>query len=108
MLLETLGADVRVVYSGAEALSLFPVFQPRFAFLDLGMPGMDGYEAARRLRAAPEGKGVVLVALSGWGTDKDRRRTFVAGFDNYFVKPISLDALEHMFRLGGRWRLKRH
>jgi signal transduction histidine kinase/ActR/RegA family two-component response regulator len=97
LLLETLGADVRVVYSGAEALALFPVFEPRLAFLDLSMPDMDGYEVARQLRAAPEGKGVVLVALSGWGADEDRRRAFEAGFDKHAVKPISLDALECMF-----------
>jgi CheY-like chemotaxis protein len=97
MLLETLGAEVRAVYSGAEALSLVPVFQPRFVFLDLNMPDMDGYEAARRLRAAPEGKGVALVALSGWGTEEDRRRAFEAGFNKHAIKPISLDALERMF-----------
>jgi two-component system, sensor histidine kinase len=97
MLLETLGADVRVMYSGTEALSLFPAFQPRFAFLDLNMPGMDGYEVARRLRAAPEGKGIILVALSGWGTDEDRKRAFEAGFNKHAVKPISLDVLERMF-----------
>jgi CheY-like chemotaxis protein len=99
MLLGTLGAEVRVAYSGAEALSLVPVFRPRFAFLDLGMPDMDGYEAARELHAAPEGKSLVLVALSGWGTDEDRRRALEAGFDSYFVKPISFNALEHVFAL---------
>src|SRR5947208_1844527 len=68
-------------------------FQPGMVFLDIGMPGMDGYEAARRLRGDPRLRGVVLVALTGWGQDEDRRRSREAGFDHHMVKPVEPAAL---------------
>ncbi len=63
-------------------------------FLDIGMPGMDGYEVARRLRQQPGLEGVVLAALTGWGQQEDRRRSAEAGFDHHLVKPPELKALE--------------
>ena len=74
-------------------------FKPHFAFVDIGMPGMDGYETARQIRMLPEGKDIVLVALSGWGRDEDRRRAIEAGFDRHFVKPMEIDALENLLGL---------
>lgn len=93
MLLETMGADVRVAYSGADALLIAADFKPRIAFLDLGMPGMDGFETAGRMRKAPGTKGVILVALSGWGRENDRKRALDAGFSEHCVKPIAIDTL---------------
>jgi two-component system, chemotaxis family, CheB/CheR fusion protein len=59
--------------------------------LDIGMPGMDGYELARRIRAEPWGRNMVLVALTGWGQEGDRRRSRDAGFDSHWVKPLDID-----------------
>ncbi len=63
------------------------------ALLDIGMPLLDGYEVARRIRAQPWGKAITLVALTGWGQDSDRRRSREAGFDSHLVKPLDLDKL---------------
>ena len=62
-------------------------YVPHAVFLDIGMPGMDGYEVARRMREQPALKSVVLAALTGWGQEEDRRRTAEAGFDHHYVKP---------------------
>jgi len=68
---------------------------------------MDGYETARRIRKLPEGQSLILLALSGWGRDEDRRRSTEAGFDRHFVKPIKLEALESLLTLLDRRRVKR-
>jgi two-component system, sensor histidine kinase len=97
MLLQSLGAETRVAYNGAEALSSIATFKPRVAFIDIGMPEMDGYETGRNIRSRPDGKDILLVALSGWGEERDRQRTHEAGFDCHFVKPISLETLTRVF-----------
>ncbi|HUR19680.1 MAG TPA: ATP-binding protein, partial [Vicinamibacterales bacterium] len=86
-LLELQGHDVRVAFSGAAALEVVKGFAPQVVFLDIGMPEMDGYEVVRRLRQQPGLEHVVVAALTGWGQQSDRRRTFAAGFDHHFVKP---------------------
>jgi CheY-like chemotaxis protein/anti-sigma regulatory factor (Ser/Thr protein kinase) len=93
-LLRTLGADVCVAHSGAEALRALTAARPAVVLLDLGMPTMDGYEVARRIRARPEGRDVVLIALTGWGQEDDRRRSREAGFDHHLIKPADLQALQ--------------
>jgi len=93
MLLETFGATVRVAYSGAAGLELLAAFRPELIFLDLGMPEMDGYETARRIRAVPEGRDVVLVALTGWGQSQVYDRAREAGFDRQLTKPADIQAL---------------
>jgi CheY-like chemotaxis protein len=93
MLVTGLGSAVRVAYEGAAALEIVPVFDPDIVLLDLGMPGMDGYEVARRIRQSPTGANIVLVAVTGWGEEKDQHRTREAGFDLHLVKPVRLDAL---------------
>jgi PAS domain S-box-containing protein len=95
-LLRMLGHDVEVAHDGAAAVSLATTFVPHVVFLDIGMPGMDGYEVARRLRAQPGMKAVVLAALTGWGQKEDRRRTSEAGFDHHLVKPLEIAALERV------------
>jgi CheY-like chemotaxis protein len=79
MLLQVLGADVRVVYDGQAALDAVRAYQPSLVLLDIGMPGLDGYEVARRVRADPGCRGITLAALTGWGQLEDRRRTREAG-----------------------------
>src|SRR5262249_25517152 len=93
MLLEVLGAMVRVVHDGPEALRQMAEFAPAIALLDLGLPGMDGHEIAMRIRANPGWKGVKLVALTGWGQEEDRRATEAVGFDHHLVKPAPIETL---------------
>jgi PAS domain S-box-containing protein len=87
MLLRLQGHEVRVAHSGPAALEMTKDYAPDVAFLDIGMPGMDGYEVARRIRQQPGLEEVVLAALTGWGQQEDRRRTAEAGFDHHLVKP---------------------
>ena len=94
MLLETLSDQIRVAYDGPSALEIAAVFKPEIVFLDLGMPKMDGFEVARRLRNIPNGRDIFLVALTGWGQAEDRRRTRDAGFDEHLTKPVDFALLE--------------
>ena len=93
MLLRALGAEAKVVLGGREALSILPEFQPSVVLLDIGMPEMDGYEVARRIRQEPRSQAITLIALTGWGQDDDRQRTHSAGFDYHLTKPADLVAL---------------
>ncbi|MDB4954457.1 MAG: domain S-box protein [Myxococcales bacterium] len=90
------GAEVSVVYEGGAALGELDRFAPDMIFLDLGMPRIDGYKVARHIRARPQYKHVVLVALTGWGQDEDLRRTQAAGFDHHLVKPPDVRTLRAM------------
>ena len=92
LLLQMQGHEVRVARNGPEAVAAVSADPPEVVLLDLGMPGMDGYEVARRLRA-DGGQGVFLVALTGWGQEEDRRRTREAGFDHHLTKPADPDEL---------------
>jgi signal transduction histidine kinase len=92
-LLELGGHEVFSAANGALALESAERNLPDVALLDIGMPKLDGYEVARRIRAQPWGRGMTLVALTGWGQDSDRRRSGEAGFDSHLVKPLDLDKL---------------
>ncbi|MGQ9427430.1 GAF domain-containing protein [Gilvimarinus sp. F26214L] len=94
LLLELAGHQVASVQDGPSALELAGEFQPEVILLDIGLPGMDGYELARRLRANPDTRGAVMAALTGYGQPADRERTRAAGFDEHFVKPVDLNALQ--------------
>lgn len=96
-LLQLAGHDVRTAHSGAEALDLVNGFRPELALLDLGMPGMNGYETARRLRNRA-GDGIMIVAVTGWGHDEDRQRSKEAGFDAHLVKPLRLPDLQKLLK----------
>ena len=96
-LLRSLGHAVAVAYDGEQALTLAETFRPDVAVLDLGMPGVDGYEACRRIRASEWGAGMTLIAQSGWGQSPDRHRAREAGFDQHAVKPVELAVLIAMF-----------
>ncbi|MFO7324707.1 MAG: PAS domain S-box protein [Pseudomonadota bacterium] len=91
MLLEVFGHRVAVAHDGEQALRCFEQMRPEFALLDIGMPGMDGYEVARRIRAL--GRPVTLVALTGWGQATDKARAMQAGFDRHFTKPVDPDRI---------------
>jgi CheY-like chemotaxis protein len=88
MLLRTQGHEVRVQIDGAAALQDLGAQMPDIVLLDIGLPGMDGYEVARRLREQPGGEGVRIYALTGYGQEDDRRRSVQAGFDGHLVKPV--------------------
>jgi PAS domain S-box-containing protein len=96
MLLKLQGHEVRVAHSGSAALEMTKSYVPHAVFLDIGMPGMDGYDVARRLRQQPGLENVVLAALTGWGQQEDRRRTAEAGFDYHLVKPVEINSLQDL------------
>jgi CheY-like chemotaxis protein len=94
-LLEVLGAHVRVAHDGPGALQAVSEFHPEAVFLDIGMPGMSGYEVAHRIRARGNGsRNTLLVALTGWGQENDRKRTSEAGFQHHLVKPADVGTLQ--------------
>ena len=95
-LLAARGHEVRTAHDGAEALAIAAQFAPDVAFLDIGMPKVHGYEVARRLRADPRTARCVLVAVTGWGQENDRRRAREAGFDRHLVKPVDAQEIEAM------------
>ncbi|NVM77874.1 signal transduction histidine kinase/ActR/RegA family two-component response regulator [Duganella sp. SG902] len=97
-LLELDGFDVRAVYDGASAIAAVEAQAPDIIIMDLGMPGMDGYETARAIRQLPGAEHILLLALTGWGQGDARRRTAEAGFDHHLVKPVEL---EQIVRLAG-------
>jgi CheY-like chemotaxis protein/nitrogen-specific signal transduction histidine kinase len=94
MLLELAGHEVRVAHLGRAALSLAQAFRPDVAFLDIGMPDLSGYEVAQALRREPWGERIQLIALTGWGQEKDRQQALEAGFNQHLTKPIDPDRLE--------------
>lgn len=98
-LVEALGHEARVVHDGASALDVAARWRPDLVLLDIGLPRLDGYEVARRLRAAL-GPGVVLAAVTGYGRDEDRRRSRAAGFDHHLVKPVDVHVLERLLAVG--------
>jgi CheY-like chemotaxis protein len=89
MLVELLGHDVRTAFGGEEALEVAGAFHPEVVLMDLGMPGMDGFEACRQMRDQPWGTKMTVVAVTGWGQAEARRQTTLAGFDQHLVKPVS-------------------
>ena len=88
MLLQLAGHDVRVAHGGRAALAIAQTFRPEVALMDIGMPDMDGYEVAKKLRQQPWGGGIRLIALTGWGGEEDQRRALDAGFDQHMTKPV--------------------
>jgi signal transduction histidine kinase/ActR/RegA family two-component response regulator len=97
-LLIAAGQTVNVCYDGLSALHCAESFDPQIAFLDIGMPRMDGYELARRLRAEPRHRDCLLVAVTGWGQDKDQQRSLAAGFDRHVVKPLAPSRLRALLQ----------
>ncbi len=96
LLLRFLGAEVQVAHDGPSALALLDSFEPELVLLYIGMPGMDGYQVAARVRALPSQRHTVLIALTGWGQSEDRERSRAAGFDEHFVKPVDISTLQSL------------
>ncbi|HEX2227025.1 MAG TPA: ATP-binding protein, partial [Candidatus Binatia bacterium] len=109
-LLNKLGSEARAVYSGIEALELLEPYRPAMLLVDIGMPGMDGYELARRIREIPRYHDLTLVALTGWGQEEDRRRSQAAGFDFHLTKPVDFKTLQSLLdsRAGSEASVTRH
>jgi CheY-like chemotaxis protein len=103
MLLQLSGHEVHTAHDGLEAVEAATQLQPDMILLDIGLPGLDGYEAARRIRGQQRDKDLKLVALTGWGQEEDRRRSEEAGFDAHMVKPVDLATLSNLLvGLGAR------
>ncbi len=96
MLLKLTGNDTQTAHDGLEALDAVAAFRPDLVLLDIGMPKLNGYDAAQRIREQPWGKNIVLVALTGWGQEEDKRRSLDAGFNFHMVKPVDPAALEKL------------
>ena len=94
LLLQFDGHEVEVAHDGRKALEIIERYEPHAALLDIAMPGLDGYEVARRIRASPQGADMMLVALTGWGQMGDKLRALSAGFDHHLVKPFEQTAVQ--------------
>ena len=92
------GHETRTAFTGPDAVAAAAEFLPEVVLLDIGLPGMDGFEVARRLRAMPALAHAFIVAMTGYGSDEDRAQAQAAGFDQYLVKPADLDLLREWLR----------
>jgi PAS domain S-box-containing protein len=99
-LMRSLGHTTMVAHEGTQALKMAAEFNPEVVLLDIGLPGMNGYEVARRLRAQ-RGNAMKIIAVTGWGTESDRSRSAEAGFDLHLVKPVDESALQRVMENGG-------
>ena len=96
MMLTMMGNETQLAHDGLQALNMAAAFRPNVMFLDIGMPKLNGYEVCRRLRQESWGKDMVVIALTGWGQEEDKRRSLDAGFDFHMVKPVLPAALEEL------------
>ena len=95
-MLDLIGHKATVAHDGVTALEIARVLRPDVVLLDIGMPGMDGYEVCRQLRLMSEMKNKTVIAQTGWGQESDRQKAFAAGFDHHITKPVSLDLLTQL------------
>lgn len=102
MMLEIMGNEVRTAHDGLEAIKAAEAFRPQAILMDVGMPRLNGYEAARRIREQPWGRSMIIIALTGWGQDADRRQSKDAGCNGHLVKPASLPDLERVLAEASR------
>jgi signal transduction histidine kinase len=100
MLLRFLGHEVEMAHDGIAALAAASAFHPDVALLDIGLPGMDGYDLAKQLRARPEHRNMLLIALTGYGKEEDRRMSVEAGFDRHLIKPVDPAAMARLLADG--------
>jgi CheY-like chemotaxis protein len=96
MMLELLGNDVRMAHDGIEAVEESARFEPELVLMDLGMPRLNGHDAARRIRRQAHGATATIIALTGWGQDADRARSREAGCDGHLVKPVTVADLQSL------------
>jgi CheY-like chemotaxis protein len=104
LLLELGGHETHKAHDGEQAIEATERLRPDAVLLDIGLPGMNGYEVCRRIRERPWGKDVFLVALTGWGQEEDRQRSEEAGFDEHMVKPADHDVLMNLLASASRPR----
>ena len=97
--LSLMGHETRIAYDGLEGVQAAAQFQPAVVLLDIGLPRMNGYEVARHIRQRPWGRDMVLIALTGWGQDEDKRQALEAGFNHHLTKPVDVAALERLLAL---------
>jgi PAS domain S-box-containing protein len=95
-LLQMMGSDTRTAYDGQQGVDIAGEYRPDVILLDIGLPKLNGFEACRLIREQPKGKDAVIIAMTGWGQEEDRRRSREAGFDHHMVKPVDLQALMKM------------
>ncbi|MGD0959814.1 MAG: response regulator [Methylomonas sp.] len=95
------GHNVEIAYCGIKAIELAKVFQPRIALIDIGLPDLDGYQVANQLRTFPETKNTILIAVTGYGQDKDRERAYAEGFDHHMLKPVDFEKLSALIQNWG-------
>ncbi len=95
-LIELMGCETRTAHDGVQAVQAADAFRPDLMLLDIGLPHLDGHGVAREIRSRPWGRDVVLIALSGWSQESDRRKSDAAGFDRHLVKPLDLDELDRL------------
>jgi CheY-like chemotaxis protein len=93
MLFEITGNQTYLAHDGVEALESIEKYRPEVVLLDIGLPKLDGHEVCRRVREQPWGKDIVIIALTGWGQEDDRRKSDEAGFNGHLVKPVDYDKL---------------
>lgn len=95
-ILENMGYEVRAAYNGASAVETAEHFRPEVLLLDIGMPGLNGYETAHYIREEPWGKDAVVVAVTGWGGEADKRQAREAGFDHHLTKPVDPEVIRDL------------
>jgi CheY-like chemotaxis protein len=98
-IIKIIGYDVRLAYSGQQAIEQIEAFQPDLALIDIGMPDLDGFEVARRVRQQCRVPPTILVALTAWARNEDRRHAYECGFDRHVAKPISLELLRNVLAM---------
>jgi CheY-like chemotaxis protein len=91
-----MGNEVRTAHDGLEGVAAAAAYRPDLILLDIGMPKLNGYEACRRIRKEPWGKGILIAAVTGWGQEEDKRRSEKAGFDHHLIKPVGPTAIEKL------------
>ncbi len=96
LLLEMAGHETRTAYDGLEAVEVAGAYKPEVVLLDIGLPWMSGYDVCRAIREQPWGRDILIVALSGWGREEDRRKSQEAGFNRHLVKPLDYPVLEKL------------
>ena len=96
VMLKLMGNVTQTAHDGLEAVEAAAAFHPDVILLDIGMPRLNGYDAARRIRSEPWGKSILMVAITGWGQDEDMRQSHEAGFDHHLVKPVEPATLEKL------------
>jgi len=99
MLVEALGGTARAAYDAISGLDALGEFQPDVVVMDIGMPGIDGYEMCRRIRLRPSGRHIVVIALTGWGHPQDKQRALDVGFDAHLTKPVDPAAFQELLAL---------